>query len=108
MIYVVSLLFRFEGTVPSSLKTVISQFIGASIYGLVLPQSLELLLPSSRIFARAPATTIMPWLAVKRLYDDKKDRYSIRHREVVFLRLYLLLILVVFMLLAVIGIRENV
>jgi len=70
MIYTISLLFRFEGTVPSPLKNVISYLIGASIYGLVLPQSLKALLPSGTKFSRIRARFLMPQPAAKRLNKD--------------------------------------
>lgn len=73
MIYVVSLLFRFEGTVPSPLKTVISHFIGASIYGLVLSLSLKALLPSVTEFSRDYARTNRPQHAAKRLDSEEED-----------------------------------
>lgn len=46
MVYVVTLLFKVEGTIPLPLKTVISNFVGATIYGVVLAQCVKVLMPN--------------------------------------------------------------
>jgi len=75
MVYAVTLLFKVEGTIPLPLKTVISDFIGASIYGVVLAQCVKALIPNTeKSLSGRSIINFMPEPAAKRFDKDKDDK----------------------------------
>lgn len=76
LIYGITTLFKVEGTLSLPLKTVISNFIAGSVYGLALAQSLQVFAPAEEeaMKFRSPFS-VMPLPANKPLRElDDEDK----------------------------------
>lgn len=73
VIYSVSTMFRIEGIVPLPLKTVISNFLIASIYGVGLGYSLRALTPGEETAGSRLAAALLPQPAAKHWDKDGEE-----------------------------------
>lgn len=68
LIYGVAMLFKVDGAFPVPLKTPVADFVGATIYGLVLPLALEALTETN---AASPRVSMAPAMKPLDRQDDE-------------------------------------